>query len=121
MQKLVHQLLEALKTQKGTAEHQQRRYQPGHEKTDRKGRRHQDGLVDHGAAGNREDHWQFPGRLYTGHLLGVERQIIPQNTCGFLGGGFCHQGNIVQNGGDVIDQNQKAASCHWTIPFLFSR
>ena len=52
----VRQFLETLETQEGTAEHQQRRDQPGHEKTDRNGRRHQDGRVDHRPTGDSPDH-----------------------------------------------------------------
>lgn len=38
-----------------------------------------------------------------GHLLRIERQVVPQYARGFFRGQFAHNRNIVQQRGDIVE------------------
>jgi hypothetical protein len=112
----VGQLLDAFEAQVKAAEHEQRRHRRGQETADREGRRHEDQLVLQRTDGDRPDHRQFALGSYAGHLLGVEREIVTEDAGGLLGGDLGHQGDVVEDRGDVIDQGKQAGSGHRGFP-----
>jgi hypothetical protein len=108
VQELVGQLFHAFEAQEGTADHQQDDHRRGQEGADQQRRRHQDRLVDERALGHRPHHRQLALGLHAGHLLGIERQVVAQHAGRLLGRDLGEDGNIVQHGGDVVEQEQKA-------------
>ena len=109
VQKLVGQLLKAFKTQKGTANHQQRRDQPRRHDADSQGRGHQDHLVQQRAFAHGPHHRQLALGRHAGNLLRIQGEVVPQNTGGFLGRHFAEYGHIVEDGGNVVQKGKKAA------------
>ena len=112
VQELVREFFETFETQVGATDHQQWGDQPRDEHADRQRRRHQDQFVDERTLCHRPNDGDFPLRAYAGDLLGIERQVVAEHAGGLLGSHFGHQRNVVQNGGDVVDQHQQTASCH---------
>ena len=86
----VQNFLHPFKAQESAAHHQQRRDQPRNESADQQKRRHQNDFIEQRTLGHRPHYGQFAIRPHTGHLLGVKRQVIPQNACRFLHGHFAH-------------------------------
>jgi hypothetical protein len=135
--KQVEQFFSSLETQVLATEHEQRRNQPGRHRADAQRRRHQNGLVAQRAFGHRPDHRQLAGGLHTGDLLGVQRQIVAQHPSALfrgqgghgghvVGGGHAlagrhlgHRGDIVEQRGDVVDQEQQAGGGHGDGPVTF--
>ena len=111
VQELVGQLLETLEAQVGTADHQQRDDGPGGQCADGERRRHQDRLVEQGTQGDGPDHRQFAVGIDAGHLLGVERQVVAQHAGRLLGRHLAHDGHVIEDGRDIVDQCQQTA-CH---------
>ncbi|MOA41091.1 hypothetical protein D3C78_1630240 [compost metagenome] len=97
------QLLHAFEAQEGAAQHQQRRHRPRQKGADQERRRHQDQLIDERTPGHRPHDGQFPVDRHAGHLLRVQRQVVAQHPGGFLGRHFGHDGDVVQNRGDVVE------------------
>ncbi|APC20663.1 hypothetical protein BME99_09025 [Pseudomonas protegens] len=112
VQVFVRQLLEALETQVGATQHQQRGHQPRRQGADGQRRRHQDQLVAKRPLGHRPDHRDFPLGADPGDLLGIEREVVAQHTGGLLRRHLGHQGHVIEYRGDVIDQYQQTASGH---------
>jgi hypothetical protein len=108
----VGQLLDPFEAQVKAAEHQQRRHRPGDEAADRQRRRHQNQLVLQRTDGDRPDHRQLALGSYPGNLLRVERQIVAQYAGSLLGGHLGHQGDVVEDRGNVVDQGKQAGSGH---------
>ena len=105
VQELVGQLFGALEAQKGPAKHQQYRHQPGHEGADQQRAGNQETLVEQRPLGHRPHHRQLAIRRHAGDLLGIECQIVAENTGGLLGRHLGHHRDIVEQGGDVVDQS----------------
>jgi len=130
VQESVGDLLEPLEAQVEPADHQQRHHRPRRHSADQERGGDQDRLVDQGALGDREDHGQLPIRPDPAHLLGVEGQVVPQHAGRLLGSDLGqeghvvghrrallgrdlgHQRDVVQDGGDVVDQGEQAAGGH---------
>jgi hypothetical protein len=112
MQPPVSQFLDPFEAQIHAAEHQQRHHCRGQEAADHQRRRYQNQLVLQRTDGDCPDHRQFALGPYARHLLGVECQIVAKDAGGFLGGDLGHQGNVVEDRGNVIDQGKQAGSGH---------
>ena len=104
VQKRMHQFFKSLITEKGPTQHQEWGDQCGRQSTDRQRRRHQYQLILEGSFGHPPYHGQFTLRPNPRHLLGIEGQVIPQHPSGFLGGYLGHDGNVIKQGGDIVDQ-----------------
>ena len=85
---------------------------PGQQRCDAERSRHQDGLVDQRALGHRPHHRQFAVGLDAADLLGIQGQVVAEHAGGLLGGDFGHHADVVQQGGDVVEQGEKAGR-HW--------
>jgi hypothetical protein len=48
--------------------------------------------------------------LHAGDLLGVEGEVVAEHAGGLLGGDLGHGGDVVQDGGDVVDQCEQGGS-----------
>jgi len=116
VQVFVCQFFYAFKAQKSTAYHQQRGDQNRGKGADGQCQWYQNGFVAQGAYRYRPDYRQLALGLYAGYLLGVQRQVIAQYASGFLGGNLGHYGDIVQDGGNVINQHQQATTSHDLFP-----
>ena len=104
MQKLVGQLLETFKAQKGATHHEQRRHQPGRHDTDGQALRALgSALFNKRTLAHRPYHRNlaFCAKRQC-HLLRIECEVIPQHTGRFFGGDFAEYRDIVKDGGDVI-------------------
>ncbi len=105
-------VFDAFEAQIKAAQHQQGRYRPGDEAADGQRRRYQDQLVLQRTDGHRPDHRQLAFGTHAGHLLCIQRQIVAEDAGGFLGGNLGHQGNVVEDRGNVVDQGKQAGSGH---------
>jgi hypothetical protein len=52
---------------------------------------------------DRPDHRQLTLGTYPGDLFGVERQIIAQHTGRLLGGHLGQDGDVIENGRDIVE------------------
>ena len=86
VQELVGDLLEALEAEVEPADHQQRRHRPRRDRADGERGRDEDQLVDEGALEDRPDDRQLALRPDAGHLLGVEREVVPEDAGRLLRG-----------------------------------
>jgi hypothetical protein len=48
--------------------------------------------------------------LHAGDLLGVEGEVVAEHAGGLLGGDLGHGGDVVQDGGDVVDECEQGGS-----------
>jgi hypothetical protein len=126
----VREFFHALEAQKRPAQHEQRRHGPGGEGAHEQGRGHEDGLVHERALGHGPDHGQLAVGAHAGDLLGVERQIVAEHARrllrrhlgehrhvvghggAFLRGHLGHEGDVVEDGRDVVEQGEQAAEGH---------
>ncbi|MNV18046.1 hypothetical protein D3C71_1088570 [compost metagenome] len=117
----MRQFLHALEAQEGTADHHQRHdqrhvpaaaVQPGFQRADRQRRRHQDHLVHQRTLGHRPHHRQFAVGVDAGHLLRVQRQVVAQHAGGLLGGDLGQHRDVVEQGGDIVEQGKQAGTGH---------
>jgi hypothetical protein len=115
VQPLVRQLFDTLEAQVKPADHQQRRDRRRQQGADRQRRRHQDQLVLQRADTHRPDHRQFALGAHPGHLLGVERKVIAEHSCGLLRRDLGHQGHVVEDGGNVVEQCKQAGAGHGLV------
>jgi hypothetical protein len=58
--------------------------------------------------GHGPDHRQFAVRVDAGDLLRIECQIIAEHAGGFLRCDLGHQGYVIQDRSDIVDQGKKA-------------
>ena len=103
VQKLVGQLFRAFVTEKRAAQHQQRGDQPGSDHADQKRRRHQNQLVAQRPFRHSPHDWQLATGANAGDLLGIERQIVTQHARRLLGSHLGHEGNVVEQRGDIVE------------------
>jgi hypothetical protein len=108
VQELVRELLGAFEAQERAAHHEQRRHQPGQPGADGQRRGHEDGLVDERALAHGPHHRNLALGPHAGHLLRIERQVVAQHAGRFLGGHFGKDGHVVQDGRDVVEQQEQA-------------
>ena len=108
VQEPVRELLEALVAEIGAAEHEQRRHRPGQEGADGQRRRHQDGLVDERALGDRPHDRQLAAGSQAGHLLGVEGEVVAEHARGLPRGDLREHGHVVEQRGDVVEEQEQA-------------
>ena len=112
MGQLVPKLFAALVAKKEPAQHQKGRDRPGGQGADEQRCWHQDGLVEHGALGHGPHHGNFAFGTHAGHLLRIQRQVVAQHARGLFGRNLGQDGDVVQNGGDVVQQCQQTCSSH---------
>jgi len=86
--------------------------QPGLQRTDRQCCGHQDHLVDQRALGHRPHHRQFAVGVDPGDLLRVQRQVVAQHAGGFLRRDLGQDRDIVEEGGDIVEQGEQAGTGH---------
>ena len=108
----MQQFFHAFETQVCAAYHQQRRNRGGQEERQQQRQRHEDDFVDERAFGDGPDNRQLPIGGNAGYLVGVQRQVVADYAGGFFGGHFGHQGDVVQNGRDVVEQGEKRGKGH---------
>lgn len=78
----------------------------------RQGGGDEDRLVPQRALGHRPDHRQFAVGVDPGDLLGVQRQVVAEDTGGLLRGDLGHQRDVVEHRGDVVEEGEEAGSGH---------
>lgn len=61
------------------------------------------------------DHGQFALGCHTGHLLGVQGQVIAQHPGCLLGSDLGQHGNVVEDAGDIVNQSEQTGSSHWVF------
>ncbi|MOA03186.1 hypothetical protein D3C78_1226740 [compost metagenome] len=110
VQELVSQLLKTLETEEGAPQHQQRRDRPGGKRTDQQGGRDQDQLVEKRTLGDSPHHRQLPVRSNPGDLLGIQGKVITEHPSSLLGRHLGHHRDVVEDGGNVINQCEQATS-----------
>ncbi|MCY1511155.1 hypothetical protein D9M68_455540 [compost metagenome] len=108
VQELVDQLLGALEAQERAAHHEQWRHQPGQPGADGQRGRHQDRLVDEGALAHGPHHRQLALGAHAGDLLRVQREVVAEHPGGLLGSNFGEDGDVIEHGGDVVEQQEQA-------------
>ena len=115
VQQLVRQLLHALEAEEGAADHHQRDHRPGHEGAQQQRGRHQDRLVEHRALGDRPDHRKLALGIDARDLLRVEREVVAKHAGGLLGGDLGHHRDVVEHGGDVVEQGEQTGGHVWAF------
>ena len=108
VQQLVRDLLEALVAQEQAADHQQRRDRPRQECADRERGGHQDQLVAHRPLRHRPDHGQLALGAHAADLFRVQREVVAEHARGLLRGDLGHHRHVVEDRGDVVEQQEEA-------------
>ena len=130
VQELVRDLLEALEAEVEAADHQERRHRPRRDRADGERGGDEDRLVDERALEDGPDDRQLPFRPDPGHLLGVEREVVPEDAGRllrrdlreegdvvrdrrrFLRGDLGQDRDVVEDGRDVVEEGEEAGAGH---------
>ena len=110
MRQAVQDFFDAFVAQVGAANHQDQRHGGRQKGAQEKGCGDDNRLVEQRAFAYRPDNRQFAARLDAGELVGIERQIVAKHACGFFGGDFGHRRDVIQQGGDVVQECKESGS-----------
>ena len=112
MQQAMRDFFEALVTKESAAQHQERRDDPREHGAQDQCCGHHDELVERRPLEHCPHDREFALGAHAGDLLGVEREVVAQDTSRFPGRDLRHDRHVIEQRGNIIEQGQQAASGH---------